>query len=187
MKQIHQHYQISESGELFSNGRIVYRDTKFRNGESVRQQVVIRPKKLKPYKAKNGYLVHNIVGDVKYVHHMVYEAYIGNRTPGMTINHKDGDRLNNHVSNLEEVTYARNNEHARELGLNRVVISEHSKRVPVLAFKDGQFVGMFESATLAEKHTGACHVTCICKGKRRSSNGYVFKYAEATNHKPHQW
>lgn len=51
------------------------------------------------------------------VHVLVAEAFIGSRPQGYTVNHKDADRTNNLVSNLEWVTQSRNVKHAYELGL----------------------------------------------------------------------
>lgn len=37
----------------------------------------------------------------KYVHRLVYEAFIGDIPEGMTVDHEDGNKQNNHVSNLQ--------------------------------------------------------------------------------------
>ena len=168
---------VSENGEVFVTDHFVERKTTFRNGKEVVQLMKIKAKQLKPYKSKVGYLVVNIKGRVKYVHHMVYEAYIGPREKGMTLNHKDGNKLNNNISNLEQVTYAENNLHAREMGLNNVVISDYTIRKKVNAYKDGVLIKQYESAIEASKDLNAHHVTCICKGIRKQSNGYTFSYA----------
>lgn len=52
-----------------------------------------------------------------YVHRLVALAFIGPIPPGYTINHLDGDRSHNHVSNLEICTEAENKKHAGETGL----------------------------------------------------------------------
>ena len=49
------------------------------------------------------------------VHRLVAEAFLGVR-PGLVVNHKDHDRYNNCVDNLEWVTQAQNLAHAREAG-----------------------------------------------------------------------
>lgn len=51
------------------------------------------------------------------VHSLVAEAFIGSRTPNHEINHKDGCKTNNHVSNLEYVIPSDNIRHAFETGL----------------------------------------------------------------------
>lgn len=45
-------------------------------------------------------------------HRLVSEAFIGLIPDGYCVNHKDGNRLNNHVENLEIVTHADNSRHS---------------------------------------------------------------------------
>lgn len=47
----------------------------------------------------------------KYIHRLVAEHYIG-YCENSDINHIDGDKLNNHISNLEIVTHQANMKHA---------------------------------------------------------------------------
>ena len=55
-----------------------------------------------------------------YAHRAVCLAHHGDIPGGMQINHKDGDKHNNHPDNLECVSHAENGRHAcRILGLNR--------------------------------------------------------------------
>lgn len=50
-----------------------------------------------------------------YVHRIVAEAFI--EGSGETVNHIDGNKLNNVVSNLEWLSYSDNNKHAFRIGL----------------------------------------------------------------------
>ncbi|KAA6472143.1 HNH endonuclease signature motif containing protein [Bacillus swezeyi] len=52
------------------------------------------------------------------VHRLVAKYYICEIPEGMFVNHKDGNKLNNHVSNLEIVTPKENTLHAFKFGLN---------------------------------------------------------------------
>lgn len=51
----------------------------------------------------------------KYVHRLVAETWLESRNE--TVNHKDGNKLNNTVDNLEWVSYSYNNHHAFATGL----------------------------------------------------------------------
>jgi hypothetical protein len=51
------------------------------------------------------------------VHGLVAAAFIGPRPDGAVVNHKDGNKKNNHVSNLEFVTPRENSIHAAKTGL----------------------------------------------------------------------
>ena len=80
-----------------------------------------RGKLLAPAMNKSGYIQLNLYrfGEVKhfFMHRLVADAFIGPIPQGMWVNHKDGDRTNNHLENLEIVTPKENNEHARRMGL----------------------------------------------------------------------
>jgi hypothetical protein len=78
-------------------------------------------KELRRFIATTGYVVVNVCVDgkkgVAHVHSLVAEAHIGPRPAGMEINHKDGDKGNCAVSNLEYVTRSENGKHAWRTGL----------------------------------------------------------------------
>lgn len=84
---------------------------------------VVIGKKGKPLKPSigNGYHVVGICFDGKYVqrkvHRLVVETYIGKIPEGYCVNHKDGDKLNNCLDNLEIVTFKENTQHAYRTGL----------------------------------------------------------------------
>lgn len=68
---------------------------------------------------KNGYFSYNLTfpdGSKQrlYAHRLVANAYIPNDNPTMKkqINHKDGNKLNNYIDNLEWVTQEENQQHA---------------------------------------------------------------------------
>lgn len=75
---------------------------------------IISPRgtKLKPSKAGRGYLKVCIGKKFYYVHRLVAEKYLGDITCS-TINHKNGDKLDNRLDNLEVVTLQKNLSHAK--------------------------------------------------------------------------
>ena len=52
-------------------------------------------------------------------HHLVYETFIGPRTPGMEIDHINGNKLDWSLANLQEVTPEENRKRARILRIIR--------------------------------------------------------------------
>ena len=70
---------------------------------------------LKPY-LQNGYLRVGLYKDKKiksiYIHRLVATAFIPKIKDKNIINHKDGNKLNNNVQNLEWCNYSENNQHA---------------------------------------------------------------------------
>jgi len=65
----------------------------------------------------SGYKSVSIRSSHTYVHHAVAECFHGMRSPYYEVNHKDCDKLNNHVDNLEYVTHLENMRHAQSNGL----------------------------------------------------------------------
>lgn len=67
---------------------------------------------LKPQPNGKGYL-RVIIGHKRYfVHRLVAEKYLENKDNKPQINHKDGNKLNNSIYNLEFVTNQENRNHA---------------------------------------------------------------------------
>lgn len=64
---------------------------------------------------KTGYLSVALYKDGKskriYIHRIVAQNFLPNYSNLPCINHKDGDRQNNHVDNLEWCTYSENSKH----------------------------------------------------------------------------
>lgn len=78
--------------------------------------------KLKTRKTPRGYEIVDIgyIGTgrkTRYIHRLVAEAFIPNPENKAQVNHKDGDKLNNKLSNLEWNTPEENAKHARNSGL----------------------------------------------------------------------
>ena len=79
-------------------------------------------KELKPKTKKNGYKeLYLSISKNKaksfYVHRLIAQTFIGSIPDGHNVNHIDGDKANNNVSNLEIITYSENSKHAYKHGL----------------------------------------------------------------------
>ena len=86
--------------------------------------------------AKNGYYTVNIIENnkatVMYVHRLLALTFIPNPENKRTVNHIDGNKLNNSLSNLEWSTDKENIKHAYDNNLNKgcsKVTEEHLKEI----------------------------------------------------------
>jgi len=63
------------------------------------------------------------------VHKLVYQTFIGNIEKGLTINHKDSNKINNNLVNLEMITSIDNNrlKKCTKLDINKVKAIRESK------------------------------------------------------------
>lgn len=108
------------------------------------------------------------------IHRLVAKCFIENPHSYTCVNHKDGDKTNNTLENLEWCSYKQNTEHAIKTGLSK----PHPKSVEQYSL-DGKYIQTFPSIIKASAKTGANdrHISCVCKGKRKTTGGFIWKYS----------
>ena len=135
-------------------------------------------KVLKPIKDTNGYLKVNLYknGSHKFVniHKLVANAFIDNPNNFKYINHKDEDKTNNRVDNLEWCSFYYNLLYGTRL---ERIAKKNNK--PILQFDlNGNFIKEYESITQASKELNIKldYISSCCLGRRKTSKGYIFKF-----------
>lgn len=85
---------------------------------------------IKPCK-RSGY--HKIGVDTGYhsLHRLVFSTFVGEIPEGLQINHLDGNKSNNHLSNLEVCTASENVQHAYDAGLSKPMVGEKNSNSKV--------------------------------------------------------
>ncbi len=105
-------YEVSSRGRVRSKQRVVMRS----HGIPRR----VRERIMKPAATPRGYWFVSLYEGGKskqaYLHRLVAEAFIGPCPAGIQVNHKDLNKANNVVGNLEYVTPQENMAHAHEAG-----------------------------------------------------------------------
>lgn len=173
-------YQVSNLGNIKSLKRTV--NTLF-GRPKVQDEFIFLKENL-----KGGYLGVNLSnnGSVKKmkIHRLVAMAFISNPENKKCVNHIDGNKQNNHIENLEWVTYKENSVHASNIGLSSTYWSGKGGKGYFANMKINQydlnmnFIKTHDSATLASKEVGI-DKSCIIRaanGKIKQSKGFRWKY-----------
>lgn len=149
-------YQISNKGRVRSkNGKLNW-------------------KILQPTNANNGYLKYSFVKNGKrfnkYTHRLVAEAFISNPYNKPQINHKDGNKHNNVVSNLEWCTGSENQLHKIDVGLCKTI-------KPTRIIETGEVFNSIGGCARAidgnRVHIGEC-----CRNERETHKGLHFEFVD---------
>ncbi len=191
------YYQINDNGEVRSLDRNIhfkYKD-RFYKGDVIRQQT-----------GKHGYKIVKLhKGKKQYtftVHKLVAEHFLEKPSYAECVNHKNGNKLDNRVENLEWVTYRDNNIHALKNGLrkpktkgimphniikvvmfdeeNIIAIKESSKEMAQFVIENFEIKGLVD--TVARSIRSVCKQNEIgfsnvqSTRRRKTAYGYKFSY-----------
>lgn len=152
-------------------------------------------KLLKQSQHKNGYMSVSIKitsGSYKqyYVHRLVAEAFLSNPDNLTDVNHKDYNKQNNSVDNLEWCSRSdnlkhsynyenrnKNREYAKELAAKN---HEKMKIKVIQRTLSGKFIAEYNSMREAEEKTGIPmqNISSVASGKRRSAGGYIWEKSD---------
>ena len=110
----------------------------------------------------------------KRVHRLLMEAFVPNPNNYPHVNHIDGNKLNNSLSNLEWCSASHNTRHAVNLGLMKPVNEKPVEQYTL----DGVFINEFKSIHEASRQTGIAwqNISKVCLGKRNRAGMYYWKY-----------
>ena len=137
--------------------------------------------KIKKYGSCGEYQEVNLYKNKKFqgflVHRLVAIHFLKNIENKPCINHIDGNKLNNCVSNLEWCTYKENMAHCHKyLGTNQ---KNKKGSIPVLQYDmNGNLINEYPSMREAERQTKIQHtrISACCKGKIEYANKNKWKY-----------
>lgn len=138
--------------------------------KSIRSNTILRP-----YDIGRGYLAvklcKNGINKNHKLHRLVAEAFIPNPDNLPCVNHKDENKANNCVDNLEWCSYSYNNNYG-------------DKNKPILQYTiDGEFVKEWKSLKEVAESFGVGHsnISCCCHKRYgfKTAYGYIWEFKKA--------
>ena len=172
-------YQISNLGRVKS---LMFRNNKYSFNKIYFMKPQNNAKGYKTIRLSKDGVVEN-----HRIHRLVAKHYIPNLNNKPCVNHIDGNKQNNNVSNLEWATHSENLKHAHRTGLKKATFlgcygkdNPSSKPIKMIDLKTGAVIKKFnsinEGANYINKECSA--IAKCCKGKLKTAYGYLWKYVK---------
>lgn len=170
-------YMINEDGDVYSC--ITGRGKKAINSG-------VPQRKLKPILDSTGYYIVTLTdGKIKRnrsIHRLLAKQYIPNPLNLPHVNHIDGDKTNNSLSNLEWVTVLENTQHAIRIGLTDPKSKErcpNMEEVVQYYLNSDIEIARFPSIHEAGRRNNIAYqnISKVVRGIRKNAGGFHWKYA----------
>jgi hypothetical protein len=111
---------VKEDGSIWSAAR-TNTVKRIRKGQEQMFQSNSPERQLSPWVSKSGYYIVSCLRDDKrpkmFVHRLIARAFVPGYSPELSVNHINGNKLDNRPENLEWITLAENSAHAWATGL----------------------------------------------------------------------
>ena len=147
-----------------------YKVSNFADVYSVKSNIILKPNLLHI----GYYMIRVAVNKEKQdwlLHRLVYDTFIGMTDKNKVIDHIDRNKLNNHISNLREVTVAENNKN-RDVNYKTTKINQYTL--------EGQFVKLWNSKKEIKEQTKYSYkqIKKNCENKIASADNFKWEYVD---------
>lgn len=170
-------YQKKLSEETADDIWRPYRNSVYIVSQTGKIKNSITNKMLKGSLDNDGYVqfhLRDTINKLVRLHRVVWEVWGSNLIDGLIINHKDGNKTNNHINNLEQITNQENRIHY----LQQLKHSSPTIRGTIHQYTlDGQLLNTFNTIIEASKATGFNRndISNCINGKTKTCHGFKWK------------
>ena len=166
-------YQVSNYGRIRRLERVIEHKTCYGGLYHIRDKI------LKPKIEKDGYYRIGLRKDgiKKYyrLNRLVAQTFISNSNEYQVVNHKDENKLNNNVDNLEWCTQKYNVNYGDGINKRKKKISIKINQYDL----EDNYIKTWNSINDAVRYyNGNTQICQCCKEKRNSASGFKWKYAD---------
>lgn len=162
-------YYINTKGEIFSKMKGSIRILKTHINKFGYERVILYKNK-KPFNFQ--------------VHRLVAEAFIPNINNLPIVNHKNENKIDNQVSNLEwcshkyNINYGNRNKKVSEK-MKVYKTNQVGRKIKQIDTITGDIIKVWDSTREIERALGYAHtnICAVCRGKRKTRGGYKWEYA----------
>lgn len=153
-------YYVSDEGEIFSKKTGNLNQMKTKINHLGFDSVTLRIE-------KNG----KFIPSHRHVNDLVAKAWLPNGENNTKTKHIDGNKRNNHVSNLEWIKSVVRTKKPQKSVLSKAIVQ---------ATLEGKFVAEYASMTEAHKATGisVAKISAVCREKQIKTGGFLWFYKE---------
>jgi len=149
---IYENYQVSNLG-------------RFKNSKGIIME------NYKPH--HSGYIYLRVDKEKYSLHRLVAFAFLENPLNKPVVNHIDGNKINNAVSNLEWCTFSENSFHSHKTEL----IKTYKRKIGQYTI-DGELVKEYSSIVEAMNETNVTGIKSVLYKKQNTSGGFIWKYLD---------
>lgn len=170
-------YRITSEGEIYTQSKLKIPIVSSGMEHSGDFKVILKPEReMKQLINSRGYLTVKLNKKTYMIHRLVALYFIGEPKEGQTqVNHKDGNKLNNSVNNLEWCTPKENIIHAFKTGLNKAGLGK-KQTYKSSETKQKSLSNLKDKSALTDDQVRYCRKVFVPRDKSYSATALALKF-----------
>ena len=168
-------YQASNLGRIKVLSRVIYVT---RSGYRTGSYSYVAPEKIMSPGIRTNYLCITLTKDGQkcnhILHRLIAKTFLSEYKDDLEVNHKDEDKLNNVLDNLEVCT----REYNKNYGTGNIRSALNRSKAILQLDKAGNFIREWSGINQASRQTGICtkDIWRCCNNEEATAKGYKWRY-----------